>query len=440
VIASIAFVLLALVCGYHFASLLDARASTVTRLAEGFLLGALILGMILFTASMVGVTWSRVFVFAAVLVVEVIAIVLQRRGSPRPPVRVRGVEWLSLLLLLTSGILLAGYVALATAGPSPENDFIGIWGVKGQHFFLRGGIDFSFLQRSDHSYTHPDYPLLLPLLFDVVALLHGSWDPTTFGLLYPAFAIAVLVIAHREIEEASTRVIAAFSLLALVGVACSPWIGLAEGPLVAYGTAGLLITRRGALLDDRRLVVLGSCLLGGASLLKNEGLTLLIAAGFALLLTNRRRVENLIAFLPGVLLAASWIATRMLHDLPSDLMTAGVAGRIAEHLSHPALYLQLIARYPLGRPLLWLSIAAGLIVGVRHLRREGFLVLALALQFLAVLSAYVITPHDLDWHFKWSWERVINQLALPLAVLSIFCLSTFFRADAMDRERTNAEL
>jgi hypothetical protein len=58
------------------------------------------------------------------------------------------------------------------------------------------------------------------------------------------------------------------------------------------------------------------------------------------------------------------------------------------------------------------------------LERERFLLTTVAVQFACYVAAYLATPHDVDWHVRWSWDRLISHLAPPLAYAVLAALLT----------------
>jgi hypothetical protein len=215
-------------------------------------------------------------------------------------------------------------------------------------------------------------------------------------------------------EETEVPWLRALATLAFLAAALSPWLGLAEGPLVAYGTTGLLFIRRG---DVGR----GAVYLGLAANCKNEGLTLIAAAAAALVAAGAWR--SVVRLWPAVAVAAPWLVARSLHGLHGDLMTPGAGARIVAHLHDLGPMFAAMARYSLGRPVLWSGIALALVAGAPRLfRRERFLAAAIVVQIAFFLAAYVVTPHDVTWHVRWSWERLVTQLGAAIVFLAMACV------------------
>jgi len=222
----------------------------------------------------------------------------------------------------------------------------------------------------------------------------------------------LLVIHGAALEETRSRLAAAFITAALVPFAATPWIGLAEGPFVAYATAALLLIRRGNM-------AVGAVLLGLAASTKNEGLTLIVAA--ALGLVCARRLRDVIRLWPAVAIPLPWLIARSLHALPTDIATGGVMARVVGHLRNPMPLVSAIASVSLGKPLFWIALAIGIVIVSRTLAtRERFVMAALAVQFACYIGAYLATPFDLVWHVTWSWERLVAHLtpALTYVVLA----------------------
>src|SRR5205823_14082413 len=78
--------------------------------------------------------------------------------------------------------------------------------------------------------------------------------------------------------------------------------------------------------------------------------------------------------------------------------------------------------YSVGKPFFWTAVVVALLLGVQQLRGERFLTVAIVVQLLFFVGAYFITPHDVAWHVRWSWERIVTQLAAAIGFLSVVAL------------------
>lgn len=412
-----------LIAGLLVAVRVDRGASRTVLVAEALLIGPALAASVLFALSIFGIDWSLLNLVAGVCAVVTVFVLLPSRptaSEPLPDSSPAAAGWPARAIDLLSILLLVGYALFATIGPVAEYDFIGIWGVKGQEFFLHRGIDWEFLADPRHIFTHTDYPILLPLIYDTLALSSGEWrDDGSMNLVFAFFGAAALLMVRATLGKETAPLLASLGTLALVPFALSPYIGIAEGPLVAYSVAGLLLLRDAFRREGGHRVALGAAFLGFAASTKNEGLTIVLAAIVAAFFVVRDRADVLRLW-PAVVIPLPWQILRAWHGLSTDLTEGNFLARIWMHLQDPIAFFGAMLRYPLGNPIFWLGLAlAFALVFPEIIRREKFLLTVVALQYLSYLVAYLSTPHDLDWHFKWSWERVINQMTVPLGVAVI---------------------
>ena len=378
------------------------------RLGIAYLAGAGLSFGVLLVASLLHVPWSRAVLVMPLLAIAITASIVRRRELA---VTLPRMHWLDLFTL----VVVIGYVRFAVLGPTPEYDFIGIWGVKAKEFWLAGGVDWGWLANPFNEFAHVDYPLLVPMVFDAQTLLAGGWPDRWLGLVNVGFGISALLVLRSFLDEdVAEPPLRALATLALAWTALSPWIGLAEVALVAYGTAGLLFLRRGETLR-------GAVLLGLAASCKNEGLTLIVAAAVALVIAGRRR--DVLRLWPAGAIAAPWLVLRSAYQLQTDLTTGAVGPRVVQHLADIGSMLRAMQTYSLGKPFFWTAVVAALLLGVRRLGRERFLATAVIIQVLFFIAAYLITPHDVTWHVRWSWERVVTQLAAVIGFLAVVLIA-----------------
>ena len=426
-IAELCAIAIALAIGIPLARMLDREGAASRVVGEGFLLGVGV------CAAMLAVLpWWRMIIVVALVVIAAVSWRRSAGGSPavssaarwrfiniaaepaagqpaRPPALRMG--W-ALPFYAIGVIAITGYALYATIAPPPEFDYLADWGLKARAFFEVHSIDWQLLGRAIVRDTHPDYPLLLPLLYDFIAVLRNGWNDYYLGIVHVAFAAALLLVIHgTALEETRSRITAAFITAALVPLAATPWIGMAEGPFIAYATAALLLIRRGN-------VASGAILLGLAASTKNEGLTLIAATAIGLVCA--RRAREVVRLWPAVIIPLPWLIVRSWHRLPTDIVTGGVISRIAAHLRDPRPLIDALSSASLGKPLFWIALAIGIVIASRTLvTRERFVVVTLLVQFACYVGAYVATPYDVAWHVTYSWERLVAHLtpALTYVVL-----------------------
>ena len=410
------------VLGLPVALAADRRARGPLLVGTAFLYGSGLVFFVLLALSVIGVRWSLITVVAGLLGCWVAAVVIwwlrrnqvtQKPGNPVRP------HLLDLITLLT----LTGYALYATIAHLWEWDYWAIWGLKARVFLEHGGIDWRFLESRWNVFAHPDYPLLVPLNYDFVALLGGGWSDRWLGVLFVAWAVAVLLIVRGLAAQELPAFPASLITLATASVAISGYVGLAEGTLIAFGAAGVLFIRRAILFDDPAAWRHGALLLGLAANAKNEGLALLVAVGIAVLILKPRMVLRL---WPAAALAAPWLILRATHVLPTDIVAGSVFSRIVARLP----YAVPMARFLLARlhqPWFWLALIAGIVIApAARRRREALVLIVTAVQLAFFITSYLATPHDPRWHIATSWPRLTVQLALPITFAVIMMLAVSF--------------
>ncbi|HVT04459.1 MAG TPA: hypothetical protein VHL58_13915 [Thermoanaerobaculia bacterium] len=426
----LAALLLIAVVGGPFASLVGPFPRRRTSIALGFLFGCVVVATILLSLTLLSIRWSRTSVLLPLFIMLALAIVFThsarvahetpaQSGQPAGP-------WPRIFDCGTLLVLL-GYFLYATATAPWNWDFWAIWGLKGRAFWETRGIDWSFLTRPDNSFVQPAYPPLIPLLFDFIATLAGRWTDRYLGLLNFAFGVALLVIVRDFLDEEIGPFYAALSTLGLTTCCLTDWIGLAEGGFISLSMTGLLLMRRALAARSRRLLLASAVLLGFAAVTKQEGISLIIATGLALLTTPWGRTLPVIRdFTLSAIPSVTWAIIGLVHHLSNDVFFAADAGRrFVTHLHHPESLLQPMLADGDARLSLWvLAAVAFALAGPRFVRSERFLLIALPCQVAFFIGAYLISTMDLAWHIATSWGRVTEQVNAPLLYLACVALAT----------------
>ena len=211
--------------------------------------------------------------------------VSSREESPIVEARTPGL----LLSLVALGV--AVYALRALTEPMWANDYIAIWGLKGKTIFGAGGYPEDFYRSSRLEYSHPEYPLGVPLLYAGVSFLTGRWDDHAMALLFPLFQIATLLVLFGWLKRRGVS-----PTVASLATATVAWFeplfsgfltGMAEVPLafgaLLFGTAltdALEATDAGTI----RRLVFASALIAAT---KNEGLFFAAAGSLIVLVVGR---------------------------------------------------------------------------------------------------------------------------------------------------------
>ncbi len=416
------------VLGIPITLAVDRRARGALLVGASFLYGSGAMFVVLLALSIVQVRWTLITVTATALAISCSAAFIARRkpGNPasQQPSNLKP-HLLDLITLLT----LTGYALYVTLASLWEWDFWAIWGLKAKAFLEIGGIDWRFLESRWNTFSHPDYPLLVPFNFDFAALVSGGWNDRWLGLLFVAWGIALLLIVRALASRETTPFFAALITLALAGLAVSRYAGLAEGALIAFGGAGVLFVRTALIDDDAADWRHGALMLGFAANCKNEGMALLIAVTIAVVVVSwkEKGIARVRCLWPAYAFAAPWLLLRASHALPTDIVGGSAVSRLLARLPYAHQILAFLAAR-LYEPWFWVAVLAGiLIVPAASRLRERFVLLVTAIQLVFYVAAYFTTPHDVRWHVLTSWPRLTGQIALPVTFAVFLMLANSLR-------------
>jgi hypothetical protein len=422
----------------------DRRARGPLLVGASFLYGSAVTFLILLALSVVKLRWTLTSFTIIALAIFCVASVLARKlpstSKPQPATHAHVFDVITLFAL-------TGYALYATLAPLWEWDFWAIWGLKARVFLEASGIDWRFLGSRWNAFTHTDYPLLVPLNFDFVAMINGSWSDRWLGLLCVAWGVAAVLIVRGLAAREASPFFASLVALALASRAVSTYVGLAEGALIAFGGAGVLFVRA-ALRDDEDAAAWrhGALMLGFAANCKNEGLALLVAVTISVAAlswfrggeTSRlRRLMTATKLWPAYALAAPWLLLRFTHVLPTDIAAGSAFSRLVARLPQVHQILGYLATH-LHEPWFWIAILGAILILPRAARRsERFVFLVTAIQLFFYVVAYLATPNDLHWHVLTSWARLTGQVATPITFVVFLMLAKSLR-DSQDAPHAQA--
>jgi len=274
------------------------------RLAVAFAGGLLLVSLLMFGCTLIGVQWSRANLGIALLACT-IAGVAAIRGSGSGRGRQRWVVWLPVLTIVAILVYAAGNARITCA------DLIYFWGSKGVHFDQARRINAELLRYSDYYLLHPDYPPLVPLVYAWGALVARrlSWWGALLltPLLLLATAAAFRGLARRDLGDERANLYTIL-LTALLGCcyAVTVMAGGADPTLLLFETLALT-TLTFARPGERGALVLAAVALAGCVFTKVEGAAFAVTVILAFLITRRALRAALLTLLPPLLLLGSWI-------------------------------------------------------------------------------------------------------------------------------------
>ena len=343
--------------------------------------------------------------------------------APRAGRRLRLPEafWAAAAVL---GVLLYAFHALTE--PMWAGDFLAIWGLKGKSFFGAAGFVRHLFEDAAFGFTHPEYPVGLPLLYAGIGLAVKAWDDHAMALIFPCFLAATLLVLYGFLRRRGATAPVALAATALLanfqGLYSAFLTGMAEVPLALAFL--LLATSLADAWDARgdgamRRVAAASFL---AAATKNEGLLLI---GLGLLMTwalfwigrTRARVGRLsLAMLaPAVFCAILHRVAFGNHPLRDfDLALLGSPELPARFAAGLKFFFSLHV-WPQWAGLLLL---AGLLLAGRSVPAANRMLILCAAAVAIYLALPALAVQGPEWLATWSLGRTVSALA-PIAAAAV---------------------
>lgn len=413
------------------------RAFFAERVGWGFAIGTALLALLVVVSLFLGVRLAPI----PLLVFFGVAILLARRfrlTSPPEESAVPGASPFSIPLLIIALLGLAFYGLRALTEPMWSNDFQAVWGLKGKTIFGEAGIPLRLFESPSFGFSHPEYPLGLPLVYSGIAFLLRRWEDHAMALFFPFCLLATLLVLYgwlRRRGATQTVALAAAALLSHSAPLYSAFLtGMAEIPLsFALLLVGMALSDALDRSDSgavRRLAVASLV----ASGVKNEGLFFVGAALLLLLFTaGRRRTfpqdssSAVALFGPAALSTALHrlaVGNHPLRDLDFGLLLRpGLPARVGEALE---------AEWGIfGKPgwLVLLGLLALLLVLGRRARHGERLLILAGMSLGAYLVLPVFCVYGPLWLVTWTTERTVWALA-PLVTAGLTArVASLFREE-----------
>lgn len=412
--------------GWSVAGALVPRGARAERIAWGFATGLALVAASVPLGFSLGLPpgWLPFLLIALPAVAVARLLRLRARADPPPSERTR-TDAASAVLFALAAAGVAIYALRSLTEPMWANDYVAIWGLKGKTFFFARAIPDRLFQWEALSFSHPEYPLGLPLLYAGLAALAGRWDDHAMALVFPLLQAATLLALFgwlRRRGAARPLALGAAALLAHFEPLYRAFTtGMAEVPL---SFAVLLL---GTSLCDRldrtdraasRRLVLASVL---CTATKNEGL-FLVAAAFLLAalfsLARRGLAARTTAFLAlpaAVIVAAHRLVRGSLPLRDFDFSLLSRPGELAPRVA--AAFTAAVAE---AGPRTWIAAAAlgALLAAGRRSSAGGRLLVLAACAFAAYLFLPALAVAGPKWLVATALARTVSGLA-PLVAAGV---------------------
>jgi hypothetical protein len=349
---------------------------------------------------------------------------IRRRPSARLPDggRPEGRVWALAAALSVPWLVFA---LESIAEPMWTTDYLAIWGLKAKIIFFSAAIPDRLFHDPFTFWSHPEYPLLLPLSLASLAAMLGRFDDQALALLYPAFEAATILLLFGHLRRRIS--LAAGAAAASAAALCFPLYravnaGSAEIPLAfAFVLAGTAFLDS---LDDDTTALRVRLLIAShlCATLKQEGalfVGLLALACFVRWAIRRKRsglVAGFCLLLPVILHAALRriaAAPESRRDFDFTLLSPGRSSELAERGLDVVRHLLRVELPGAALPI------AGLVLLLLFSRRrsEDVLLPVLLAQVAAYAAAASLSAFGPSWQLESAFGRTTVALVPVLAVV-----------------------
>lgn len=359
---------------------------------------------------------------------------------PRPAHNKVLVAAATMLLILLLANYFDDWLRESLAAPYGDWDAWAIWNLRAS--FISSGDKWLTGFSEVITWSHPDYPLLLPLNIARIWVLIAQRSVLVPILVSLIFQISLLglLITSIQLQRGYLQGILAGLIGVLVLSTSLAFKLYADIPIAYYflGVNTLLFLDESNPKASYSLAVVTGLLVGAAVWTKNEGWVFLGATVITKIiidLASRKfsRSRNwwgyfLIGLAP-LLLAT--IHFKLVYAPPSDLVKNLSFGSMTGAFLSADRYLmifrfvkdQILEYGNLIFPLIPLLLIYGIIMGISIPRNQKTAVMSLALRITLLTGiyflVYLFTPKDLVWHLSTSMERLVTQI-FPSFILLIF--------------------
>jgi hypothetical protein len=386
---------------------------------------------------------------AAVVICFALGLLAKRKGTCLDWSEGSKVPWyLTALFALAIALAVTMFLGAVVYNPHGEEAAWSIWNLRAR-FLFRAGAFWRDAFSTDLSWSHLDYPLLLPGLVALCWKLAGqesSDAPIAIAFLFALGTTGVLVSALGVLRGKTHALLAGTLLLGTASFVALSAALYGDVPLSFYILAALaLLCLQDRHPEDLRFSALAGLMAGFAAWTRNEGMifvvALMVARAFALARFRERArvVPQLLRLLAGLAAPLAVVVFFKLRvGAPSDIFSLS-ASAILKHLADVGRWILtaeglVIVLFNFGRFLIPIALALVIYWYLVRSQEDGFQVdrrdraslatagIALGLTLAAQLVGDLLFIDNLALEINTSFERILLQL-WPAALLMFFLAS-----------------
>lgn len=410
------------------------------KLAFSYGIGMGILSLVMFLLSLLKVRFGvlSITISLAIVVMPFLFLCFKSKDIFNKQTKMLQRKQLSFSRKLLIGLILCVFLFVlfqALIVPLAAWDSWAIYGFKAKAFYLDKTVQAGFLKDTTKFYSHPDYPLLVPLAETWIYICLGTWNDQLVKILFPLYFISLIIIFYNNLKyyiDKKYSLLFAFFFVTIPQVISLGSSGYADLPLAFYYFTSLAFLIRGCEDFDKTSLFFSAIFAGLAAWTKNEGIVmamfdLLIFLGVILVRRKMSRKNILLIVQYGLiiaLIAGPWIWFKNSLGLANDVVNSNnlSLGNIIANLNRIPIVLTFMAKQVFSINSWNLLFMFSVVVIIFNFKRvvllPNILVFLSLLFYVCVwIFIYVISPYDIKWHLGTSLNRLLLQITALLLFL-----------------------
>jgi len=340
------------------------------------------------------------------------------------------------------------------------------WFLKARVFFIDRAVTEGFLLDGNYSYSHPGYPLLVPLSVAWVYTSLGFVDDALAKVIYPAQYVSMLLVFHHVIKRVfdGRNALLFTSLLSITPIVMAHAAGfpvaikpLHTGDFTGYADLTLAVYFLGAgaffylYLNESRPVhlVVSAMFLAMGAWTRPDGMVF-AAAGAVLILIGAARRAGPLTLLKVFILIGAFVAPWEYFKLKSGLSGEYIPLLTTQNFWGNLGRLDTIVLYMLSYMFAgvglfnftWWGLTVSSIINWRGIASREIVVLyaLICIQLIAYALMYVLAPGDFTRNMEETLPGRLVHLVPLVMMLAAVNLNTFlYKRDIKEAEAQKAE-
>jgi len=414
------------------------RRSLVETVSLSMLIGAGIVSIIFFWLTLLGLKPSRAIIFAIFAISVGVIAYLHKQKKTAPlvvPGKLNRSEWIcfaigGLVLLFVLGIVSAQSLTL----PFYDIDAYALWGLKSKALYHEGLVDGGLFYQLPLSYSHLNYPLLVPFLVTGVYVSLDQVHDLIGKIIFPFFYIGMVGFMFSSLRWKLQRVPALLLTVMFMSLpAMIRWVGAgkADFPVAIFHALSVFYLVKFIKEKKSADLILAMLTSVFCAFVKNEGIALallnigVLGAFYVLFPISLQKLKFAGAFALGIgLLMLPWFfwasdIPRTHENYPQRIFSIFKAEnlkRIQEVLDYFTGTFFNFKRWGI----LWIILPIAALFNCKACRQRYVLAMwsLLFLQILLYFYVFIISPWDPKSLASMALERIFLHVS-PLAVFLI---------------------